>query len=204
MRGLRIPLSGYALPAVAPRKKHERKPRTRQSVPGDPACAQTNHASDHVATPPRCQLTKIQLLVLLKPPLDPCARFLFSLARANSFRRPESRMRFRRMRDDIVRCGYILLPGWRSTTLMLFLAPVASGPEVTRDITGGDTGSRVSRLANNEKRLIIRVRDFNAAAKMERAVSAGRIASCGACLLYCRYSADTLHPSPEILDKNDL
>ena len=64
MRGLRIPLSGYALPAVAPRKKHERKPRTRQSVPGDPACAQTNHASDHVATPPRCQLTKIQLLVL--------------------------------------------------------------------------------------------------------------------------------------------
>jgi hypothetical protein len=65
---------------VAPRKKHEQKPRTEQSVPGDPACAQIHHAEDHVATLPGCQLTKIQLLVLLKRRPDPFTRFLFSLS----------------------------------------------------------------------------------------------------------------------------
>jgi hypothetical protein len=58
-------------------------------------------------------------------------------------------------------------------------------------------------MANNEQR-IIRVRDFIAAAKVERAASAGRIVPGDACFHLCEYSADTLHPSPKLLDKNDL
>jgi hypothetical protein len=49
------------------------------------------------------------------------------------------------------------------------------------------------------------LRDFIAAAKVERAASAGRVASDGTCLHLCRYSADTLHPSPKLyLYKNEL
>jgi class 3 adenylate cyclase len=98
--------------------------------------------------------------------------------------------------------GFMLLIGWRLTALMLFLAPVASGPEVTTVITGGEPVYRVP--GGQQRAENIRVRDFNAAAKVERAASAGRIASSDACLHYCRYSADTLHPSPRTLDKNDL
>jgi hypothetical protein len=87
---------------------------------------------------------------------------------------------------------------------MLFLARVASGPEVTKEITGGEAGVHRAGWPTKEQRSIIRVRDFIAAAIVERAASAGRVVSSDACFQFCRYSADTLHPSPKLLDKNDL
>jgi hypothetical protein len=78
----------------------------------------------------------------------------------------------------------------------VILGAHTSGPEVEKEITGGEAGV-AHRVANNEQR--IRVRDFNAAAKVERAASVDRTASCGACIHFCRYSADTLHPSPKII-----
>ena len=86
---------------------------------------------------------------------------------------------------------------------MLFLAPRASGPEVIKEIKGGDTD--VQRVGEPNKEIAItRVRKFIAAAKVERAAGAGRNADGGACFQSCMYSADTLHPSPELFNKNDL
>ena len=36
----------------------------------------------------------------------------------------------------------MLRSGWRSTSLMLFLAPGASGPEVIKEIIGGEAGGQ--------------------------------------------------------------
>lgn len=141
MRGLRFPLSGYALPAVSPFKKHEREKRTRQSVPGNPRCATTNHAAHHVASPGGCQLSKIQLLVLLKSRRIASPQAL-SGDRNSTVRDPGVRSRVRRRRAGKRWPGLMSSLGWRSTTLMLFLAPVASGPEVTKEITGGETGGQ--------------------------------------------------------------
>jgi hypothetical protein len=86
---------------------------------------------------------------------------------------------------------------------MLFLAPGASGPEVITAITGKKPV--YSAPGGQQREDFIRVRDFIAAAKVERAASADRIASVDACLFSCRYSPDTMHPSPrKLLDKNDL
>jgi hypothetical protein len=85
---------------------------------------------------------------------------------------------------------------------MLFLAPGASGPEDATEIIGGEPVCSTPGGQQREK--IIRVRDFIAAAKVERAASAGRVVSSDSCFQLCRYSADTLHPSPILLDKNDL
>jgi hypothetical protein len=112
------------------------------------------------------------------------------LRRTNTVQRPESGARVCRKRGDDARHGFMLLMGWRLTTLMLFLARVTSGPEVTQE--KNRRGYRFTRVPGGQQRAtIIRVRDFNAAAKVERAASAGRIASGDACLHYCRYSADT-------------
>lgn len=77
--------------------------------------------------------------------------------------------------------GFMLPLGWRSTSLMLFLAPGASGPEVITEIIGGEPVC--SAPGSQQRAENIRVRDFIAAAKVERAASAGRIASGGACLI---------------------
>ena len=71
MRGLRFPLCGYALPAVSPRKEDERELRTERFVAGDPTSAKRDHAVHHVASLDRCQIAKIQLLVILKHTDDP-------------------------------------------------------------------------------------------------------------------------------------
>ncbi len=141
MRGLRFPLSGYALPAVAPCKKHERAQRTKQSVPGNPRCATNNHAAHHVASPRGCQLSKIQLLVLLKRRWRALhrARFADTISNATQPRLPL----YVRRQDVPGGCpAFMSLLGWRSTTLMLFLARVTSGPEVTKEITGGEAGGQ--------------------------------------------------------------
>ena len=82
----------------------------------------------------------------------------------------------------------------------VILAARTSGPEVTKVIKGGEAGvQRVGEPINELN--IIRVRKFIAAAKVERAASAGRGAYGVACIQLCMYSADTLHPSPEIFNK---
>ena len=84
----------------------------------------------------------------------------------------------------------------------VILAARTSGPEVTKEIKGGETDvQRVGEPINELE--IIRVRKFIAAAKVERAASAGRGAYGIACF-HSMYSADTLHPSPDIFNKNDL
>jgi hypothetical protein len=139
MRGLRFPLSGYALPAVSPYKKNERELRTKQFESGNPASAQTNHAAHHVASPDGCQLPKIQLLVLLKTCCEAGASGRLHDGRSDSDAtgRPS---RDRNEETRIRRTGFMLRLGWRSTSLMLFLAPGASGPEVAKGITGGEAG----------------------------------------------------------------
>ena len=100
--------------------------------------------------------------------------------------------------------GLMLQLGWRSTSLMLFLAPELQDLKSQRNKKGGEAGAQ--RVGEPIDELtIIRVRKFIAAAKVERAASGGRIALGDACFHLCRYSADTLHPSPKLLlDKNDL
>ena len=124
---------------MAPCKKHERKKRTKKSVPGYPRCATNNHAAHHVASPRGCQLSKFQLLVLLNRRCMALRRVHFADALSNP---PQPRLPFYSQRaNDRIGCpGFMSLLGWRSTTLMLFLAPVASGPEVTNEITGGEAG----------------------------------------------------------------
>ena len=87
--------------------------------------------------------------------------------------------------------------GWRSTSLMLFLAPGASGPGATKEKMAGKPACSAPG-GQQRAETIIRVRDFIAAAKVERAASADGIASGDACFHSCRYSADTLHPSPKL------
>ena len=70
MRGLRFPLSGYALPAVSPPKEDEREPGTERFVAGDPTSAKRDHAPHHVASQDGSQIAKIQLLVILKQLTD--------------------------------------------------------------------------------------------------------------------------------------
>jgi len=124
---------------VAPCKKHERKKRTKKSVPGYPRCATNNHAAHHVARPRGCQLSKFQLLVLLNRRWMALRRVHFADVLSNS-QQPRLPVQGYRA-DDRRGCpGFMSLLGWRSTTLMLFLAPVASGPEVTHEITGGEAG----------------------------------------------------------------
>jgi hypothetical protein len=79
---------------------------------------------------------------------------------------------------------------------MLFLAPGASGPEVITELTGGEAGGQRAGGPTTSKEHK-KVQDLIAAAKVERAASAGRIASVDACFHLCMYSPDTLHPSPK-------
>lgn len=51
-------------------------------------------------------------------------------------------LRYRHRDDAVAQQGFMLCAGWRLTSLMLFLAPGASGPEVITVITGGKTGAQ--------------------------------------------------------------
>ena len=124
---------------MAPCKKHERKKRTKTSVRSYPRCATNNHAAHHVARPRGCQLSKFQLLVLLNRRWMALRRVHFADVLSNS-QQPRLPVQGYRADDRRVCPGFMSLLGWRSTTLMLFLAPVASGPEVTNEITGGEAG----------------------------------------------------------------
>ena len=85
----------------------------------------------------------------------------------------------------------------------VILAARTSGPEVTKEKWRGKRRAARREAIDNEL-TIIRVRKLLAAAIVERAASAGRIANGVTCFQLCMYSADTLHPSPEIFNKNDL
>ena len=140
MRGLRFPLWGYALPAVSPCKtKHERRLRIRQFGSGGPASAQSNHAVHHVARSGGCQCAKIQLLVLLKLCVDPDTRTIPDIF-SSFIRKGERRWPYGNSEERFARAGFMLQLGWRSMSLMLFLAPGASGPEVAKEIRGGEAG----------------------------------------------------------------
>ena len=124
---------------MAPCKKHERKKRTKKSVPGYPRCATNNHAAHHVASPRGCQLSKFQLLVLLNRRWTALCRVHLADTLPNP-QQPRLPLHDHRANGGRGCPGFMSLLGWRSATLMLFLAPVASGPEVTNEITGGEAG----------------------------------------------------------------
>ena len=69
MRGLRLPLTGYALPALSPDKKQgERQQQNALESIVQCRFARDVHSGDHVASSIRCQYSKIQLLVIPSGP----------------------------------------------------------------------------------------------------------------------------------------